>query len=151
MVSLFRLRFGVTVLIILSGVFSSYPVLAGSILKVSCPCGFKMERIFAGGGKQNFKTICKVPAYCGACDKMEILNWLEKDPQCIACGGKVVFYNDPSLQKDKLDSNKDSKDIKKVFFWNASPKGVFILPDTTYLCPQCGNMTLRFIGVGRWD
>ncbi len=82
---------------------------------------------------------------------MEILNWLENDPQCKACSGKVVFYNDPSLQEEMPNSSKDSKDTKKVFSWNAYPMGVFVLPDTNYLCPQCGNMTLRFKQVGYWD
>ncbi len=139
MATLFRPRFGAVIIIIICGVFFPYNALAGNILKASCPCGFKMERIFAGGGMRNFKTTSNVPAYCVACKKMEILKWVEKDPQCKACSGKVVFYNDPSLQKDKPDSSKDLKENKPVFSWNASPKGVFILPDTSYLCPQCGT------------
>ena len=147
----FRARYGTIVLVILYGIFFPHPALAGSILKASCPCGFKMESILAGGGFKNYKTTCNVPAYCAACKKMEILNWLGKDPQCKGCGGKIVFYNDPSLQKDKPDASRDMKDTKKVFSWNAYAKGIFILPDTSYLCPQCGDMTLRFKEVGYWD
>lgn len=123
------------------------PAAAGTILKASCPCGFKMEGIFAGGGMSNFKTFCAAPAYCEGCKKMEVLNWLDDAPVCHACAGKVIFYNDPALQEKTPAGSKPNL----VFSWNTDKKGAFNLPDVNYRCPQCGKMTLRFEMTGNWD
>jgi len=125
------------------------PVLAGTILKAQCPCGYHLE-FMAGGGMSNFKTLCAAPAYCAACKKLEILNYLDDDPKCAACAacaGKPVFYNDPSLQEKPAPGAKPGT----VFSWNTDKKGTFTLPDVNYLCPQCGKMTLRFVQNGFWD
>jgi len=123
------------------------PVFAGTILKASCPCGFHADNIMAGGGMANFKALCAAPAYCAACKKLEILNYLDDDPKCAACAGKPVFYNDPSLQEKLPPGAKPGI----IFSWNTDKKGTFSLPNVNYLCPQCGKMTLRFVQSGFWD
>jgi len=147
-VSLKSIRKTVAAIFVLSaGLFFAAEAAAGTILKASCPCGFHMDSIMAGGGKANFRTFCAAPAYCAADKTMKILNYLEDAPSCGPDGGKPVFYNDPSLQ-ERLPAGAQPK---IVFSWNTDKKGVFVLPDVNYLCPRCGKMTLRFESVGFWD
>jgi hypothetical protein len=146
MIMALKIRLGTLGLGVLLAAASAAPVFAGTILKASCPCGYHLD-IMAGGGMANFKTLCAAPAYCAACKKLEILNYLDDDPKCAACAGKPVFYNDLSLQ-EKLPPGSTPK---IVFSWNTDKKGTFSLPDVGYLCPQCGKMTLRFAQSGFWD
>ncbi len=141
-----KIRLGTLGLGLLLAAAATAPVFAGTILKASCPCGYHFE-FMAGGGMANFKTLCAAPAFCAACKKLEILNYLDDDPKCQACAGKPVFYNDPSLQESPPPAAKP----KIVFSWNMDKKGTFSLPDVNYLCPQCGKMTLRFTQNGFWD
>ena len=141
-----NIRLGTVGLGILLAAAAAAPVFAGTILKANCPCGYHLE-FMAGGGMANFKTLCAVPAYCAACKKLEILNYLDDDPKCAACAGKPVFYNHPSLQEKLPPEAKP----KIVFSWNTDKKGTFTLPDVNYLCPQCGKMTLHFVHKGFWD
>jgi hypothetical protein len=131
---------------VLLALAAAAPAFAGTIIKAQCPCGYHLE-FMAGGGMSNFKTLCAAPAYCEACKKLEILNYLDDDPKCAACAGKPVFYNDPSLQEKLPPGTKTGT----VFSWNTDKKGSFVLPDVKYLCPQCGKMTLRFVQNGFWD
>ena len=110
----------------------------GQILMAICSCGFAREFLF-GGGMDNFKTYLGAPAYCMKCNKMTITNYLNPKSRCSLCRGKIVYYNDESLQikKDKDDS---------YFEW-----GDFILPDSSYKCPECGEFMLRFSFIGNWD
>lgn len=142
-----KFRLGMVGLGVLLAAAVAAPVFAGTILKASCPCGFHVDNIMAGGGMANFKTLCAAPAYCAACKKLEILNYLDDDPKCAACAGKPVFYNDPSLQEKLPPGAKPGT----IFSWNTDKKGTFSLPDVNYLCPQCGKMTLRFVQSGFWD
>lgn len=48
---------------------------AGLILEASCPCGFNSVKVFAGGARADFKTVCKAPAHCAVCQRMPILNY----------------------------------------------------------------------------
>ncbi len=118
----------------------------GTIIKAICKCGFESENIFAGGGFVSFRTTCIAPAVCVHCAKFLVLNYIEKDPECPECGKKVTFYDDPSVQKQRKDPGG-----KDIFSWNTNSKGVFRLPDTSYLCPKCGKMGLKFTLVGLWD
>ena len=120
---------------------------AGTILKASCPCGYRLNNIYAGGGFANFRTVCAVPAHCATCKTMEIVNWLDDAPKCGTCRERPVFYNDPSLQ-EKLPAGSKPK---IVFSWNTDKKGEFVLPDINYRCPRCGRLTLRFTMTGMWD
>lgn len=120
----------------------------GEIIKAICTCGFESENIFAGGGFQNFQTTCTAPAICLNCRKFLIKNYKKKHEKCPDCGKGVTFYNNPSLQIQTDESKKS----RVIFSWHISGKrGDFQLPDTQYLCPRCGKMTLTFIVIGNWD
>ena len=125
------------------------PCRAGAILNASCPCGFSAPHLFVGGGRANFKTVCRAPAHCPACKKIRLLNWLLPNPRCTDCGGKTVFYNDPSLREKPRAANDAPP--RTIFTWNTGKKGVFALTDARHLCPACGKMTLIFRQGGRWD
>lgn len=120
----------------------------GSILKAICKCGFESEEIFAGGGFQNFRTTCNAPAICLKCGKLLVGNYLEEHEKCPDCGENITFYDDPKLQTQKNSSKK----LTNIFYWHlGDEKGDFELPNTRYLCPKCGKMTLVFILIGNWD
>ena len=120
----------------------------GTIIKAICKCGFESKDILAGGGFSNFQTTCMAPAICLNCRKFLVKNYKEKDENCPTCGKKVVFYNDPSLQIRIKEPTK----ARVIFSWRISDDGKdFRLPDTLYLCPECGEMTLTFVEGGFWD
>ena len=123
----------------------------GSFLHAKCECGFNSE-FAAGGGFINFKTNCSAPAICQHCMKFHVLNYLTSDQECPECGNMITFYNDPSVQVTLDDSVKQTRyDFEKnVFSWFLDP-GEFVLPNTNYLCPDCGKMTMRFLSAGMWD
>jgi hypothetical protein len=141
-----KIHAGAIGLAILLALALAAPVFAGSILKASCPCGYKTE-LMVGGGMANFRTFCAAPAYCAGSKKLELLNYLDDDPKCASGTGKPVFYNDPSLQEKPPAGTTPGI----VFSWNLDKKGTFLLPDVGYLCPQCGKKTMRFAQVGFWD
>jgi len=120
----------------------------GIILNASCPCGYESGKIFAGGGKANFRTMLRVPAYCPRCRILVAVNFLDqKEHTCKTCSGPLVYYNDPTLR-----SAEPGTERPPVFDWQMSgPPGGFVLPDASYLCPRCGNFTLRFSRHGIWD
>jgi len=73
---------------------------------------------------------------------------MKKHAKCPDCRKEVTFYNDPSVQA-QLSESKKAKDI---FYWHISDeRGDFRLPNTRYLCPKCGKMTLTFVFIGDWD
>jgi len=120
----------------------------GSIIKAICKCGFESEDIFAGGGFRNFQTTCTAPAICLNCQRFLIKNYMKKHGKCPDCGKEVTFYNDPSVQTQMNESEKP----RDIFSWHISDeRGDFQLPNTRYLCPKCGKMTLIFILIGNWD
>jgi len=121
----------------------------GSILKAQCKCGFELEDIFAGGGMLNFHEICDAPAICLNCNIFLIKNYMKKYSKCPRCQKKVAFYNDLQVQKKVSESYETYNDI---FSWNVNDeKGEFRLPDTQYYCPECNEMTLKFVCIGSWD
>jgi predicted RNA-binding Zn-ribbon protein involved in translation (DUF1610 family) len=73
---------------------------------------------------------------------------MKEHEKCPDCGNEVVFYDDPSVQAKIYDSKKPAN----IFSWHISDEGKdFQLPDTRYLCPKCGKMTLIFTLIGNWD
>jgi len=73
---------------------------------------------------------------------------MKKQEKCPDCGKEVTFYNDPSLQA-QMNKSKKPEDI---FSWHLSDgREDFQLPNTQYLCPKCGKITLNFILIGNWD
>jgi hypothetical protein len=84
-----------------------------------------------------------------ACGSLNIVNYLDSAPQCPQCGGTVQFYNDPALQEPSDPTTPPRRD---VFNWYLDQQGyIFSLPDTTYKCPQCAELRLRFTQRGNWD
>jgi Zn finger protein HypA/HybF involved in hydrogenase expression len=128
----------------------------GSLLMAQCNCGFESGMVSAGGGMMNFNEVLNAPALCRKCQIVLVKNYLEHDPRCPHCGGKIHFYNDPALFKGGLP--KDTSDC--LFYWRL-PDGFdsiypeidnfFCLPNTDYICPQCGKMHMKFINIGFWD
>ena len=73
---------------------------------------------------------------------------MEKHEKCPDCGKEVTFYNNPSVQAQVFESKR----TEDIFSWHMSDeKEDFRLPDTRYLFPKCGKMTLIFVPTGNWD
>ena len=136
----------------------------GAMIEGRCPCGFESGTIFAGGGFKNFKEVCAAPALCVKCMQFVVKNYYDKDSKCQECGGKVTFYNDPKLQarrnemehlgQSKLPPERGMAQelVRDVFDWGGrEDESRFRLPNVQYLCPKCGEMTMRFQHVGNWD
>ncbi|MGQ4875873.1 MAG: hypothetical protein ACP6IY_17545 [Promethearchaeia archaeon] len=115
----------------------------GLIILATCKCGFKKE-FQADRDKIVKKWTCLAPALCKKCKKMIIVNYAEKSAKCPECGEFLIFYNNPSLQK------KSSKG-KDALSWGMDIKKNFILPKTSYYCPNCEEMNLHFKKIGHWD
>jgi len=119
----------------------------GSMLKAVCKCGFSSE-FGAGAGMSNFKEFCAAPAICHSCKLFVVENYLAREKKCPKCSGALTFYNDLYLQAKPLNNKKKRE---SVFHWNLPENGVFILPDTLYLCPSCGKFKMKIQFVGCFD
>ena len=119
----------------------------GQILQARCKCGFQSEELYAGGGFFDFIDNLHAPALCGQCQQLVMLNYLYSDERCPTCGGEVIYYNDPSLQEPP-----ERKEQPIIFNWRIRDSDTFfILPDTHYLCPRCGQKRMKFFDCGCWD
>jgi len=78
-----------------------------------------------------FQGVCAAPAYCAACKKLEILNYLDDDPKCAACAGKPVFYNDRA--PGKASSGSQARDY---FFLEHGQKGDVQPSNVNYSAPS---------------
>lgn len=118
----------------------------GSILSAKCKCGFDSADVLVGAGRSTFTKRCSAPALCTSCQRFSVHNYLAKRPRCPSCRRPVTFYNDESLRAGDGDG-------RTAFRWNTMKvgEGAFVLPDTRYKCPACGEMRLRFRQVGRFD
>jgi len=114
----------------------------GMMLMARCACGYMHGPIMQGGGFATFTTKDMEPAYCEGCRALVVLNYMARRPRCPDCGGRPVFYNDPSLQDVPACGTPE----RSVGQW-----GRFVLPDVKYLCPLCGEMSMRFEDWGSWD
>jgi len=116
----------------------------GTIIKATCQCGFESKDIFAGGGFANFMTELAAPAFCNKCKSLIVSNYRSKNPKYPKCKGKISFYNDKTLQEGESEED--------IFSWSLpNEEGEFRLADTSYLCPKCKEMKMRFMVVGCWD
>jgi len=125
----------------------------GTMIQAKCECGFKSEKIFAGGGFMDFMNVLTAPALCTNCYTFTIRSYLAKHNYCKKCKSKITFYNDKSLWKDK---NISTSERNCIFYWEIDPivslnNGVFRLPDTAYLCPKCREFKMKFYNIGIWD
>jgi predicted RNA-binding Zn-ribbon protein involved in translation (DUF1610 family) len=114
----------------------------GSIIKASCECGFESEDLFIGFGFADVSMDRYLaPAICLNCHKILIKNYKKKYTKCPSCRKKVVFYNNTKLRAGLNNSSQSDNEKDEEFD----------LTFTTYLCPRCGKMTMRFFDVGCWD
>ena len=81
----------------------------GQILSAWCECGFGASNLWVGGGRHSFQSYCGVPALCKACQAFGVYNYLDFNPKCGRCGGKVSFYNEPDLYQTP-DEGKQQED-----------------------------------------
>ena len=120
---------------------------AGSIVTAKCDvCGYDSGRLFIFGGKANFKTVCKFPAYCVNKKTLVLVNLMADKLESQACPGQIpVPYTDPQMVQNP--------GTKTIASWNLpEPKNTQIrLTDGDYFCPNCGKFYLRFRHSGLWD
>lgn len=120
---------------------------AGSIVTAKCDnCGYDSGRLFIFGGKANFKTICKFPAYCVNEKTLVLVNLMADQLESQVCPGQIpVPYTDPHMVQNP--------GAETVASWNfPEHKNQQIrLTDGDYLCPNCGKFRLHFRHSGQWD
>lgn len=118
---------------------------AGDIVSASCPCGFQRQGMPIFGGVATYKTTCLFPALCRATRAMVLGDLMDPAAGAKECpASELVFYNDLSLAPVHPG--------KVVASWNMPQhKGRAILYEGGYVCPVCGQRTLRFRHVGVWD
>ncbi len=137
----------INIIIILVLVLGSSSVWAGSIVTAKCDaCGYESGPLFIFGGRANFKTVCRFPAYCSHKKELILVNLLADEPESRNCPGqRPVPYTDPQLIQ-----NPGSKIIAS---WNLpSPKHKQVmLNDGNYFCPNCKKFQLHFLPSGHWD
>jgi hypothetical protein len=105
----------------------------------------------------SYKDNCQVPAICAECRSFTVLNYLtrnrllarlRREHRCRRCGGEYRFYNDSALQ----ERGSGIEASNEVFSWRVGASAeVFMLRNTGYLCPSCGQLTMRFRASGYWD
>jgi len=69
--------------------------------------------------------------------------------KCPNCETLVVFYNNPSLQKECKNTRKTKEEWRwssEELYWED-----FWLPKTRYYCPECKKLDMEFEMVGFWD
>ena len=73
----------------------------GAIIEASCECGYN-ERMFLGGGFQDFTERNAFPYLCKECSDIVVLNAMDPEPCCHQCHGTAVTsYSDPSMFLDQ--------------------------------------------------
>lgn len=126
----------------------------GSQVHATCHCGVDAT-IRVGGGMESFDTTCYFPCLCERCRAVVQVNLLAKPERCPKCKStKVTPYDDPSLTEGRIDRSTLGHFSGVVGEWNAHEKlgRKLCLPEETYRCPQCSQMTLRFTNTDMcWD
>ena len=118
----------------------------GTIIIARCQCGFYSGDFHAGGSMVGSVEAFYAPALCEKCGIFLVENYLQKHARCPECRSRVTFYNEPRLQDQSWCSGKTA------LSWHVGEgKEVFELPDTGYLCPNCGEKKLRFSEPAHWD
>jgi hypothetical protein len=138
---------GVSLIIILALVMVWNSAWAGSIVMAKCDlCGYDSGRLFLFGGRANFKTVCKFPAYCANKKGLVLVNLMVDKLESPNCPGQTpVPYTDPQMIKNP--------GTKTIASWNLpEPKNKQVeLTDGDYFCPNCGKFHLHFRPSGHWD
>jgi len=117
----------------------------GSLVVARCECGLKTE-LHVGGGRNNYLTTCYFPCRCSSCRKVVQVNLLAKPPACPHCNSTAVLpYDQPELIGVKGEVNVVQWSMRRELGRD------LLLTDGLYLCPGCGDMSLRFFAEGLWD
>lgn len=127
-------------------VLIALPAAAGTMVEARCECGYKSGNLLLFGGKANFQRVCLFPAYCPGVKKVLLVNMFDEKPRNPDCAsGQLTPYDQPTLVGVK------GKGV--IASWNTHKRlgRDLKLTDGTYLCPVCGQKTLRFYPVGMWD
>jgi hypothetical protein len=120
---------------------------AGSIVTATCGnCGYDSGGLFLFGGKANFKTVCRFPAYCADKKTLVLVNLMAEKLESQACPGQApVPYTDPQMVQNP--------GAKTIASWNLQESKIkqVKLTDGDYFCPRCGQFQLHFRQSGHWD
>ena len=120
---------------------------AGSIVTAKCEsCGYDSGGLFLFGGKANFKTVCRFPAYCANKKSLVLVNLMDEKLESQACPDQIpVPYTDPQMFQNP--------GTKTIASWNLpEPKNKQVkLTDGDYFCPNCEKFNLHFRHSGLWD
>lgn len=117
----------------------------GGSITAKCSCGYEASSR-TGGGMLSFHETCYWPGYCGRCRELVRVNVLSERLRCPRCRGKVVPYDDPVLC-GRVGS-------EEVTHWRGEELvgRILSLHNGDYLCPRCGEYSLRFADDGfSWD
>lgn len=106
----------------------------GKILRAICgTCGFERKNIGYGGGMENYKTFCGVPAIDVSKNQLVVENYFNKEK----LEDNIVFYTEKQLFKGEIDKNNGSWSWMDVFLKIKENK-----------CPECNNFTMTFESCG---
>lgn len=105
----------------------------GTILKASCPCGYKTRELYYGAGRVNYRQVCNVPALRNGSSKVEMINIKKK-----------MLYPDYVLYSENILSGHPNTSRTIDFF------PIKICAEGN-LCPACKDNTLSFIEMGCFD
>lgn len=105
----------------------------GQIVTAACTCGYSEPELFVGGGMATYMTIANFPALCKQGKHIATVNLLADELVCPDghSGRPLPYYNASELQ---IEPGKFL-----VSEWDG-----YQLNDGAYLCPSCGEHSLRF-------
>jgi len=119
----------------------------GGIYRAECKCGYRSGELFLQFGIV-YADRFFVPALCRECREIVVVNYIENPGTCPTCSKKIVLF-------DELSAGEDDHPVKQgealLSYYNDKDLRDFIMWDTYYLCPKCGECRLVFEWVGYWD
>ena len=90
----------------------------------------------------NYMTVNSHPFYCLDCHELFVANRFDREIVCPNCeSADVLAYSERST---KL--NRSVSQLPRPSEWMDGP-----LNGGEFICPQCGNYSMRFMNVGCWD
>ena len=121
----------------------------GSLIAATCSdCGLE-ESLKLGSGFLDFRESARVPAGCGECHRLVLVNARRPSPWACPttdCRGQPVLIGE-------LTTEPPAREKDLVFDWlvdNASGT-TYVLPRGPHRCPACGGAHLAFEMQGRFD
>lgn len=114
----------------------------GTLLSAICKkCGFEKERIFFGGTRFNFETVCAVPAIDLSTGKFVVENYWNKEQ----LKDNILFYTASELYKGEIiEEDGDVDNGNSINF------GRVLLKKNENKCPECGNFSMEFEENGKF-